>query len=165
MAPNAAEILSQYAPWASTFGEPARGAAVVDRVVRLDPSVPVWAARLYASAYFFARRYEDALGMIDRIEPENYGEWMWALRPSAEAALGRSETAAASVEAALAAFPDLTVQGWVSEPGTSDSERQRMIETMRLAGFPACATPKALAGIEKPVRLPECLARADAGSP
>ncbi|WP_292599508.1 hypothetical protein [Mesorhizobium sp.] len=41
----------------------------------------------------------------------------------------------------------------------NDAERQRFIETMRLAGFPACAKPEALAKIEKPLRLQECVSR------
>jgi hypothetical protein len=32
-----------------------------------------------------------------------------------------------------------------------------MIELMRKAGFPVCASDKDLAGIAKPVRLPECV--------
>jgi hypothetical protein len=44
----------------------------------------------------------------------------------------------------------------ISEPGLSIIERNRFIETMPLAGFPACAKPEALANLAKPVRLPEC---------
>ena len=54
---------------------------------------------------------------------------------------------------------DLTIEGFVSLPGTNDNDRRRLIETMRLAGFPACAKPEALAGLNKPVRLPECVER------
>ncbi|NGO55748.1 hypothetical protein G6N73_32825 [Mesorhizobium camelthorni] len=36
------------------------------------------------------------------------------------------------------------------------AEHQRHIQTMRLAGFPACAKPGALAKLAKPLRLPEC---------
>ena len=42
-------------------------------------------------------------------------------------------------------------------PGTNENDGRRLIETMRLAGFPACAKPEALAGFAKPVRLPECV--------
>ena len=38
----------------------------------------------------------------------------------------------------------------------STTERGRFTETMRKAGFPACAKPEELAKFEKPVRLPEC---------
>jgi hypothetical protein len=36
------------------------------------------------------------------------------------------------------------------------------METMRLAGFPACAIPEALAKLFNPTRLPECDAEKDA---
>ena len=42
-------------------------------------------------------------------------------------------------------------------PGTHENDGRRLIETMRLAGFPACAKPEVLAGLAKPVRLPECV--------
>jgi hypothetical protein len=43
-----------------------------------------------------------------------------------------------------------------NEPGYSDAEHRQFIETMRKAGFPACASPEALAKFAKPQRLPEC---------
>jgi TolB-like protein len=48
LAPNAAEILTAYAAWASGFGEPERGAAMVDRIIRLEPNLPVWKAAPFA---------------------------------------------------------------------------------------------------------------------
>jgi len=44
----------------------------------------------------------------------------------------------------------------INGSGLSTMERSRFIETMQLAGFPACAKPEALAKLAKPVRLPEC---------
>jgi hypothetical protein len=38
-------------------------------------------------------------------------------------------------------------------------------ETLRPAGFPACAAPELPAQFEKPQRLPECETKADAGGP
>jgi hypothetical protein len=56
----------------------------------------------------------------------------------------------------LKQHPDLTVESMINQPGLSTVERSRFIETMPLAGFPACAKPEALAKLAKPVRLPEC---------
>ena len=159
MAPNQFEILTFYACLASTFGEPQRGAEMVDQAIRLNPNYPMWSTRLFAPAYFMAGRYEDALRMQDRLGPENYGRWMWVYRPAALAAIGRTAEAKASVAEALKWFPDLTIEGFVNLPGTNENDRRRLIETMRLAGFPPCAKPEALAGLEKPVRLPECVER------
>lgn len=48
------------------------------------------------------------------------------------------------------------MESMINEPGLSTVERSRFIETMPLAGFPACSKPEALAKLAKPVRLPEC---------
>ena len=156
LSPGSAEILTFYAGWASTFGEPERGAEIVDRVIRLNPNYPMWAAGPFSYAYFMAGRYEDAARLLERVPPDNYNRSRWAIRAGSYAALGRAEEAQAIVKQALDAFPDLTIEGFVSDPGWSEAERQRLIETMRTAGFPACAKPEELAQFAKPVRLPEC---------
>ena len=156
MAPNQFEILTFYIGWASTFGEPDRGAQLVDEAVRLNPSYPLWSARIFAYAYFMAGRYDDALRMLDRVEAENLGTRMWPFRAGALAALGRDAEAKAAVLEALKWYPNITIEGTTNAPGYSEAERKRIAETMRLAGFPPCAKPEALAKIEKPLRLPEC---------
>jgi tetratricopeptide (TPR) repeat protein len=135
---------------------------MIERAIRLEPSFPIWKARPYAGAYFMAGRYAEALEMIGRLSPKNYNTMIWAMRPAALAALGRTSEAAAWVEQAIAARPDLTIEKMVNEPGYSDAERRRFIETMRVAGFPACAAPEALASLDAPRRLPECEAISDA---
>ena len=62
----------------------------------------------------------------------------------------------ASVIEALKKHPDLTIESMINESGLNTMERSRFIETMPLAGFPACAKPEALAKLAKSVRLPEC---------
>ena len=156
LAPGSSEILTFYSGYAARFGEPERGAQMVDKVMRLDPNYPMWASNFFAPAYFMAGRYEDAVTMLERMTPDNYQRWTWVVRSSSLAALGRTDEAAASVTEALKQHPDLTVESMINEPGLSTIERSRFIETMPLAGFPACSKPEALAKLAKPVRLPEC---------
>jgi TolB-like protein/DNA-binding SARP family transcriptional activator len=156
LAPNAAEILTFYSSWASTFGKPERGAEIVDQVIRLNPDYPTWNAYHFSYAYFMAGRYEDALRTMDRLTLDHYLRHQWVLRPSALAAEGRTEEAKTWVQKALERHPDLTIEGWANKPGFNDVERQRFVDTMRLAGFPPCAEPGALAEVEHRVRLPEC---------
>ena len=106
-----------------------------------------------------AGRYEDALRMQDYMGPENYGRRMWAYRAAALAATDRMAEAKTALTEALKWFPDLSIEGFVNIPDTNETDRQRLIETMRLAGFPPCAKPEALAGFVSPVRLPECVER------
>ena len=82
------------------------------------------------------------------------------MRAGALAAVGRTEDAAASVEEALAAMPELSIEAVVSTPDLGEAERRRLVETMRLAGFPPCAAPGSVADGAR--RLPECAARAEA---
>lgn len=159
MAPNQFEILTFYAFLASSFGEPQRGAEMADRAIRLNPNYPMASRRIFAAAYFMAGRYEDALLMQKQMGQENYGRRMWVYRPAALAATGRTAEAKTALAEALKWFPDLTIEGFVSLPDTIEDDRRRLIETMRLAGFPPCAKPEALARFEKPVRLPECVER------
>jgi hypothetical protein len=78
------------------------------------------------------------------------------MRSGALAALGRTEEAKVAVTDALRRFPNLSVEGFVNISGFNEAERQRLIETMRLVGFPDCAKAEELAEIKRPVRLPEC---------
>src|SRR5215208_5131851 len=148
--------LTFYSGFAAHFGEPERGAQMVDQVMRLDPNYPMWTSNFFSHAYFMAGRYEDAVKMLERMTPNNYHKWNWVVRSSSLAALGRTDEANASVLEALKQHPDLTVESVINESGLSTMERSRFIETMPLAGFPACAKPEALAKLAKSVRLPEC---------
>jgi TolB-like protein/class 3 adenylate cyclase/Flp pilus assembly protein TadD len=156
MAPNAAEILIFYIGSASSFGKPERGADLVERAIRLDPSYPSWANRPFALAYFMAGRYGEAIAMFERLGTERHNLWSWSAHAGALAAAGRREEAAALVAQALAKHPDLSIEMMANEPGWTDAEHQRFIDTMQLAGFPACAKREALADIKAPLRLPQC---------
>lgn len=163
LAPNAAEILIFYIGWASAFGKPERGADLVERAIRLDPHYPAWANRPFAVATFMAGRPEQAVGFFERLGTERHNRWSWSAHAGALAALGRHEEAADLVARALAEHPDLSIEAILNEPGWSEAERARFVETMRLAGFPACALPRALPDGAR--RLPECVARAEAPAP
>jgi TolB-like protein/DNA-binding winged helix-turn-helix (wHTH) protein/tetratricopeptide (TPR) repeat protein len=165
LAPNAAEILTFYAGYASGFGEAERGAEVADRAIQLEPNFPRWKIGMYAYAYFMAGRYEDTLAMIARQSEADYYKDTWALRAGALAALGREAEARAVSAKAAAARPDVTIESLLNDPMYIDAERRRLVDTLRPAGFAACALPEALAGIAAPRRLPECEGRAEAAAP
>jgi class 3 adenylate cyclase/TolB-like protein len=155
--PSSFSILVYYVGWASTFGEPERGALLADRAIRLNPSYRPWASGFLRYAYFMAGRYKDALQVMERQTPDNYTRNAWVQRAASFAMLGRPEEARATLGEALKRHPNLTIEGFVSDPSFSDTEREHMIRTMRSAGFPACAKPEALARFTQPVRLPECV--------
>lgn len=165
LAPNAAEILTFYAGWAASFGDAERGAALVDRAIRLEPNFPMWKVGMYAYAYFMAGRYEDSLAMIARHSEEDYYRDTWAFRAGSLAALGRGTEARAVSARSAVVRPEASIESLINDPSFSDAERQRLIDTLRPAGYPACAAPETLSKIAAPRRLPECEATADAATP
>jgi hypothetical protein len=55
-------------------------------------------------------------------------------------------------------YPSLSIEAIANDQGFNEAERQRHVETMRLAGFLACAGPDELAKIQDPFPFPECQA-------
>jgi TolB-like protein/class 3 adenylate cyclase/cytochrome c-type biogenesis protein CcmH/NrfG len=154
--PGDAETLSHYAGWASTFGEPERGAEAADRALRLNPSAPGWAHGFFGYAYFMAGRYDDAARSIEHRPLESMTRIGLVLRAAVYAATGREDDAHRAVADTLVRYPDLTIESIVSDPGWNDVERGKLLQAMRQAGFPACASADVLAKMAKPVHLPEC---------
>ena len=74
-------------------------------------------------------------------------------------ALGRAEEARATVGAALARYPDLSIEGHASSPEFNDTERRSYIEAVRAAGLRPCARPEELASFANPIRMPECVSK------
>jgi len=118
---------------------------------------PTWAANGFHYAYFMAGRYKDALRILERQPLENYIRFSWIVRAAVYAELGRDEEAKTWVAKALAKYPELTIEGFINEPGWSDSERKRIMDAMQHAGFPPCALPGQLDGVTSPIRIPECV--------
>jgi hypothetical protein len=72
------------------------------------------------------------------------------------AATGDSEKAHAAARDALSKYPDITIEGMINDPGINDTERKKLTDTMRGAGFPPCGTAAELEKVATPIRLPEC---------
>ena len=154
--PGDAETLTHYAGWASTFGQPERGAEAADRALRLNPNAMGWAYGFFSYAYFMAGRYDDAVRSIERRPVDSLSRGGLVMRAAIYAAADRVDEAHRAAADALARYPDLTIEGFLSDPGYNDVERGKLMPALRKAGFPACASADALAKLAKPVRLPEC---------
>ncbi len=154
--PNHTSVLTTYANWASSFGEPEKGAQAAERLIRLDPHYPVWAVGGISYAFFITGRYEAALRALARQPQEMRGKDHYVGEAVSLAGLGRVGEAAAVVAEALARFPGISAEALVSRPDFTEHDRRRLIEGMRAVGFPVCAKAEELVTLEKPVRLPEC---------
>jgi TolB-like protein/class 3 adenylate cyclase/Tfp pilus assembly protein PilF len=154
--PNSDVVLHNYTLWASAFGEPEKGVEAAEKFIRLNPNYPTWATHGLSYAFFHAGRYDDSLQILEKRPEETMDPDQFIRKAGSLAALGRAAKAQAVVTKALARFPDISIEKQISPPGFADHERQRYIETMRKAGFPACAKAEELAQFEKPIQLPEC---------
>lgn len=154
--PSSAEILSWYAGNASSFNKPKEGAAAAERAMRLNPTVPVWAVTVLKYAFFMDDRHEEALSLL-ALKPEELRYDQDRVEEACSlAALGRKDEAKRVVEKAVARFPWLSIERFVSRPDFIEHERSRYITLMRKAGFRSCATAQELQYIETPIMLPEC---------
>jgi TolB-like protein/class 3 adenylate cyclase/Tfp pilus assembly protein PilF len=157
--PGSADILTMYAGWASTFGDPAGGGEMADRALRMNPGYPPAQSGFFYFAYFMAGRYEDALAILQKQPVEMRSKSGWVILPATLSALGRADEAKAVVAEALKRYPDLTAEGFLIDEGfVVEREQRALAENMRNAGFPACAPAEKLKRIAKPFRLPECVA-------
>ncbi|MGD9512146.1 MAG: tetratricopeptide repeat protein, partial [Geminicoccaceae bacterium] len=156
--PGSADLLATYAGWASNFGEPEEGVAAAERAMRLNPVPPYWALYNFAYAYFMVGQYEAALRMFDRMPADAYTPATYVYRAATLGALGETAAAREAVAEALAQMPDLSIEAFVADYASNPSERDRLIETMRAAGFGACAPATELGARPDLPRLPECLA-------
>jgi TolB-like protein/class 3 adenylate cyclase len=156
--PGSADILTMYAGWASSFGDPEGGGEMADRALRMNPGYPPAQSGFFYFAYFMAERYEDALKILQKEPVEMRTKAGWALLPATLSALGRADEAKAAVAEALKHHSDLTAEGFLIDGAVLIEREQRALaENMRNAGFPACAPAEKLKGIAKPFRLAECL--------
>ena len=156
--PASADLLAIYAGWASDVGEPERGLAAADRALALDPALPAWAVGNFAYAYFMVGDYARALALIDGLPAESYTPAVYVYRAAALGALGRAAEARRAVELALAHNPGLSAEAFAAGYATTADQQERLIETMRAAGFPVCATgAEPVLRSDRP-RLAECAA-------
>ena len=87
--------------WVPSAAHP-HGVELVDHVIGLDPNYPLWTTNMFSYAYFMAGRYEDALKMQARMEPNSYNPAKWSMRCGSLAALGRSADTKLCISEALA---------------------------------------------------------------
>jgi uncharacterized protein HemY len=67
-------------------------------------------------AYFMAGRYADAARLLERAPPESFNTFRWVMLAGSYAAQGMADKAEATRNKALASFPDLTIEGFISDP-------------------------------------------------
>jgi hypothetical protein len=82
----------------------------------------------------------------------------YVMRAAILGALGRGDEARRAVADAVAHDSKASIQGFVSQPGMTDDERRKLVDALRKADFPPCASKDQLAELKHPFPLEECAA-------
>jgi adenylate cyclase len=140
-------------------GRPDEGAAMADLAIRLDPQMPRIRLSYLVSSYFFDRKFERAIEVVDQIPEEMRLGTTRLFLAASYAFLGRAEDAQRA-KADLLAKEREPVMEILSNEGqvfarTNEQDIER--EGFRKLGLRICATEEELKKFEHPKRLPECI--------
>ena len=139
MSPNLASAHESLGDTLTWSGRPKEGLAALQRYLRLDPRSPMLALGLHqmASAHYFCREYEAAVG-VERRVIRSYPEYPMPYRLLAAALgqLGRIEEAKEALQKAIAIAPaafDLFIHRRV--PWWRPEDHAHMLDGLRKAGW------------------------------
>jgi len=158
--PTNAQVLVVSAAVLAWGGKPELGASLADRVRRLDPWMTSENLNCLKDAYFFARRFEDAISVMSSVPVEARGRGTRVILTLSYALLGReAETARARTDL-LEKYPRIAAellmnQDWLC---ARQDEEELLLAGFRAADLPLYASDTDLAGIENPLRLTRCQA-------
>ncbi len=157
LTPNAFDILIFHACLDHAYGKVDKGAEATDRALAINPAFPNWAIPCMRLGVVLVGRHEDAINIQSR-QPENeMNTDGFVVLAGSLASLGKKDEAAALAKRGVARFPGLlSIERFALNRYWSPIASKVMVDLMRKAGFPACATTQELADTPRPVRLPEC---------
>lgn len=157
LTPNAFDVLIFHACLKHAYGKKEQGAEAADRALAINPAYPNWAVPCMRLGVVMTGRYADAIQIQSR-QPENeMNTDGYVILAGSLAALGRNAEAAALVKRGVAKFPGLlSIERFALNRYWPSDASKVMVDLMRRAGFPACASDAELADTPDPVRLPEC---------
>ncbi len=142
LAPNDADVLLISAGSYPYLGDPQRGLVMAEQAVRLNPNYPAWYNRQGLSeAYYFAGAFDKALAAAKRIQ--NPQEWNDVFIAAIYGQLGRQTEAASAAATILKLDPEFSAEAWIYNPAAftaRDIELKLVVDGIRKAGLPVCAT-------------------------
>jgi TolB-like protein/DNA-binding SARP family transcriptional activator len=120
-------------------GSAGEGVDLLEQSARLNPMHTEEHARLLGGAYFFARRYQEALAAINKVTNREGSPAYWLYKAATHAQLGQLDEAQAAVAEALKLDPGLTLKGEHERRlalGLDPAYAEHMTEALRKAGLP-----------------------------
>jgi DNA-binding SARP family transcriptional activator/Flp pilus assembly protein TadD len=131
--PSDANVRSSYGLLMAQLGRAEEGIAMIREAMRLNPYHPEWYWIDLGSAFYAARRYEDALEAYrQRTRPL---PWLMSRMAACHAQLGQMSEARALVAEILRQVPGFTIGG-LRTGGWSTTDTAHFHEGMRRAGLP-----------------------------
>jgi TolB-like protein/class 3 adenylate cyclase/Flp pilus assembly protein TadD len=148
----------------ATNGKPEEGAALADKVLRIDPRANPGSLNTIKDAYYFARRFQDTIDLVSRLPDNARARGSRVLLTFSYALLGQKNEADEARAQLLEKYPTVSAElmlneGWGFMAPAAES---LFLDGFRAAGVPVCAKEEDLAKIVKPIRLPECIEKTPA---
>ncbi|MEO6012352.1 MAG: BTAD domain-containing putative transcriptional regulator [Devosia sp.] len=158
LTPNAFDVLVFHACLDNVYGKTKEGAAAVDRAIAINPHYPNWAVPCLRLGAVLVGRYEDAIRIQSR-KPENeMNSDGYVVLAGSLASVGRVDEAASLITRGRARFPGLlSIERFALNRYWPPDASKVMVDLMRRAGFPPCATAQELGDTPNPARLRECV--------
>jgi TolB-like protein/class 3 adenylate cyclase/tetratricopeptide (TPR) repeat protein len=160
MCPANAHVLVLAASGFAYIGQAEEGASFGDHALRLDPRMPSSNLNGVKDAYYMARRYEDAIAVVNRMPEEQRTRDAWAFLTASQARLGRKDDAAVAKAKSLQAFPNVSAERMLNEDYAfaRKEDGDFFVDSFRVAGLPVCMTEEEIAQFPALKPRPECQA-------
>lgn len=157
LTPNSFDVLIFHACLDHAYGKTEKGAEAVDRAIAINPAYPNWAVPCLRLGAVLVGRYDDAIRIQSHQPEDEMNSDGYVVLAGSLASLGKTDEAGALAKRGVAKFPGLlSIERFALNRYWPPDASKVMVELMRRAGFPACATSQDLADTPDAVRLPEC---------
>lgn len=131
---NDADSYSFLSQALSLNGEPDKAIKLLDHAFEINPYLGDWPRSLYGLAHFIARRYDEAVSVINNIVEPSVSNSRWFA--AVYGALDEPEKAAPYVKRYLAAYPDFDFDEHICRvPFRLETDREHYAESLKRAGF------------------------------
>lgn len=139
-------------------GDPELAARYADKAQRLDPRMMPGNIGALPHAYFFTRRFDDALAVLLRIPDESFNRRLAFLQAATLAQLGRAAEVGPARDRLLAKYPNISAELALARElrVARPQEAELILDSFRKLGLPICAKPEDLAAMDGTQRLAAC---------
>ena len=138
------------------LGQPEEGAALAHRALRLDPHAAPGVRAASTHAYFYARRFERLIAVVETVPEESRRPFARLALAASYAFEGRSQEAEAAKAAFAAKHGTPSAELWLNQGYAFARQQER---DLLVGAFPSLTSRSAtrgreLEGVANPVRLP-----------